>query len=384
MNPRPPDTFPDREMEAILGCLGAEALGKAAGNPNPEGEAKIDAEELAAYLEGRLDARRRREVQHRLRESAPARAQLAEMLASVRGTEYGESLLAQAETRPSRFPFFPALVSLLSPRVLAPLAAAAVFAIVAVSSFVYAQDWERRALERSASLADRGEFAQAREALVPVLSRAKPSSPTHKKAETQLESLFRQEGRSYDTKGDYAGAARVYEEGAQTVKHDEDLWTRAAQAQWKDAREKRNLPAEHFVAPADSRKPSLTPAEARSIEQALREALRIDPKYLPALKTQAQVEIESGRLDDAQRTLGAAQAEAPRDPEVLNSLGRLFAAKGQTQEAERCYEKALQAAPDYPDAHANLARLFEAQGQPQRAAPHQKKLEEKNLGNLFQ
>jgi Flp pilus assembly protein TadD len=119
---------------------------------------------------------------------------------------------------------------------------------------------------------------------------------------------------------------------------------------------------------------------------------------VPALANLAAVQIQAGRLDEAERNINAALTEDPEDayslyvlgivrfrqgkyddsfdalsraaridpdnPEIQNYLGLALSEKGMRVPAETALRKAIQLQPNYAAAHYNLAVVYLAQQPP--------------------
>ena len=73
------------------------------------------------------------------------------------------------------------------------------------------------------------------------------------------------------------------------------------------------------------------------------------------LNLAASAYYRDGRLDEAAQLLRRAQALAPGDPNVLNSLGVCLRALGKTEEALQAYDAALRIDPEMAAAHCICA-----------------------------
>jgi tetratricopeptide (TPR) repeat protein len=127
-------------------------------------------------------------------------------------------------------------------------------------------------------------------------------------------------------------------------------------------------------------------------EENYQKILQRDQKNPIALGNLATIEMEQGKLDDAEKHLGAAVAQNPDDPynlamlgylkyrqekyddalnalsraakldpqnpEIQNYLGVTLGHKGLRVQAETALRKAVQLAPDYAAAHNNLAVIY--------------------------
>ena len=136
-------------------------------------------------------------------------------------------------------------------------------------------------------------------------------------------------------------------------------------------------------------------------QQALIEALRVQPGYLPALLGLGNISLQQsdaraalsyagrviaisfwmadahviagsaylleGDLAQAQRAFELAAGLNPRNPAAQERLGRVLAAKGNAADAEKAYENALAIAPDYAPALSGLAEVLAKEGKTRQA-----------------
>jgi tetratricopeptide (TPR) repeat protein len=77
------------------------------------------------------------------------------------------------------------------------------------------------------------------------------------------------------------------------------------------------------------------------------------------LNLAASVHYREGRFEDAAQLLKRARTLAPKDAQVLNSLGVCLKALGRTDEAMRAYDAAVRADPGLVEAHLNRGALLE-------------------------
>lgn len=93
-----------------------------------------------------------------------------------------------------------------------------------------------------------------------------------------------------------------------------------------------------------------------------KEALAIQPEYLPARIKLAEALFDAGQLEES-RPLFAALLDEPRaQPEALFALGRLAAAEGKHDEAVARFQRALALFPEWGAAHYSLALSLRALG----------------------
>ncbi|MGH8682539.1 MAG: XrtA/PEP-CTERM system TPR-repeat protein PrsT [Burkholderiales bacterium] len=107
----------------------------------------------------------------------------------------------------------------------------------------------------------------------------------------------------------------------------------------------------------------------RSAARAFEEARAIDPKYTPALLSQADLLAELGQRADAVKLVDAALKLAPSDPEVWQVKGSFAQAAGDGKRALAAYGKALELRPGYVDARIGRVALLLDLGRLDEAAP---------------
>jgi tetratricopeptide (TPR) repeat protein len=137
-------------------------------------------------------------------------------------------------------------------------------------------------------------------------------------------------------------------------------------------------------------------------QQALAEALRVQPGYLPALLGLGNISLQQndgnaalgyasriiatsywladahvlagsaflllGDTNQAQRAFELAAGLNPRSPAAQERLGRVLAAKGNYADAEKAYETALGITPDYAPALNGLAEVLSKEGKGKQAS----------------
>jgi len=92
-----------------------------------------------------------------------------------------------------------------------------------------------------------------------------------------------------------------------------------------------------------------------SAVKALDQARRIDPDFVPALLSEAELRADEGKHAEAETLSARALKLAPNDPRVWNMRATLALAKGDTATAIQALDKALAIEPRYTD--ARIARL---------------------------
>ncbi len=103
-------------------------------------------------------------------------------------------------------------------------------------------------------------------------------------------------------------------------------------------------------------------------EQALREALRLDPRQLRARETLAALYLNNGRLSEAQVLLAEGLRLSPRAAALAQLYARLLAEQGDLAKALTVLQRASPPLTENPDYHALLAALYQRDGQHSSAA----------------
>ncbi|HVI10630.1 MAG TPA: tetratricopeptide repeat protein [Candidatus Binatia bacterium] len=158
-----------------------------------------------------------------------------------------------------------------------------------------------------------------------------------------------------------------------------------------------DLPAVYFyLAQVD-----IAQEQALQAQQALIEALKIQPGYLPALLGLGNISLQQneaaaalsyasrviatsfwvadahviagssylmqGDLTQAQRAFELAAGLNPRSPAPEERLGKVLAMRGQNADAEKAYESSLAIAPDYAPALRGVAEVLAKEGKSKQA-----------------
>jgi tetratricopeptide (TPR) repeat protein len=100
----------------------------------------------------------------------------------------------------------------------------------------------------------------------------------------------------------------------------------------------------------------------------LKDAIRIDPGYVPAEIKLAEILLALGRLDESRRICESILKENPQVAPAYYWLGRITAANGQVSQAEEQYRKACELWPTYGTAHYALALSYQKSGQSAEAS----------------
>jgi tetratricopeptide (TPR) repeat protein len=102
----------------------------------------------------------------------------------------------------------------------------------------------------------------------------------------------------------------------------------------------------------------------------LRDAIQIDPGYVPARIKLAEVLLSLGRLDESREMCQAILKDNPQAAPAYYWLGRVASANGQTALAEEQYQKACELWPTYGTAHYALALAEQKSGKQDEAQRH--------------
>jgi len=142
--------------------------------------------------------------------------------------------------------------------------------------------------------------------------------------------------------------------------------------------------------------------EPAAAQEAFRDALRVQPGYLPAILGLGNISLQQGNagvalnyasqviatsfwladahvlagsanllrgdLDQAQRAFELAVGLNPRSPEAQERLGKVLSLRGSYADAENAYEASLALAPDYASALSGLSEVLVKQGKGKQAS----------------
>jgi tetratricopeptide (TPR) repeat protein len=93
-----------------------------------------------------------------------------------------------------------------------------------------------------------------------------------------------------------------------------------------------------------------------------REAVAVQPSYLPARVKLAETLVESGALLESRKLLDALVREPAAEPAVQVALGRIAAMEGRHADAITHFERALSVFPELGAAYYGVARSYRAVG----------------------
>jgi predicted Zn-dependent protease len=144
-------------------------------------------------------------------------------------------------------------------------------------------------------------------------------------------------------------------------------------------KEPRNLKALNLLGIALTGANRIDAADAR-----FREALRIDPRFYPALKNLAINEFNRGRLDEAQRDLQAVLNLVPNDDITHIYLGEIYFQRKDTRAATTHYEKAASRLAQDPDWILHYAACLLQQGARESAIAVLDRLPENDAASRFE
>jgi len=103
-------------------------------------------------------------------------------------------------------------------------------------------------------------------------------------------------------------------------------------------------------------------AKCNDAVPAFREALRIDPDYLPAKLRSGECLLASSDWDDAGKLYESLVQKHPDSAESHYGMGRVHAARYQWSEAVASFRKACELFPKFASAHFALARAYQRAG----------------------
>jgi tetratricopeptide (TPR) repeat protein len=104
----------------------------------------------------------------------------------------------------------------------------------------------------------------------------------------------------------------------------------------------------------------------------LRQALRIEPDYLPARLRLAESLLNAGDAEESEKIYASLVKEYPDSAEAHYGMGRIWAARGDAAQAARDFEKACQLFPAYGAAHYALAQAYGKLGKAAQAEEQRK------------
>src|SRR6516225_8985581 len=114
--------------------------------------------------------------------------------------------------------------------------------------------------------------------------------------------------------------------------------------------------------------------------ESFREALRLDPTYLPVRLKLAENLLAAGVMDDSQQVYSGILEQFPDSAEAYYGLGRISVSQGKLTEARQSLRRACELFPPYGAAHYTLAQVAQKLGDNADAEEQIKVYEEnKNL-----
>jgi tetratricopeptide (TPR) repeat protein len=102
----------------------------------------------------------------------------------------------------------------------------------------------------------------------------------------------------------------------------------------------------------------------------LRDAIRIDPGYVPARIKLAEVLLNLGRFDESREVSQSILKDNPQVAPAYYWVGRVNVAQGRSPQAIEAYKKACELWPAYGTAHYALALLYQKAGEQSDAERH--------------
>jgi tetratricopeptide (TPR) repeat protein len=103
---------------------------------------------------------------------------------------------------------------------------------------------------------------------------------------------------------------------------------------------------------------------------ALERSVSIRSDYLPALIQLGRLNLQEGKLDDAERWFTRALTTTPNSHHALLGLGQVCAKREDFAGAIARYQEALEAVPDYREAQYALGQAYRSQGKLELAREH--------------
>ena len=101
--------------------------------------------------------------------------------------------------------------------------------------------------------------------------------------------------------------------------------------------------------------------DMKGAEDALRNAINIDPKQAKIQSELGRLELAKGDLQSAQKWLESALDLGPELVEARGNLAMLYAKKGDLVSAEKLFGQALEDDPNYKEGHLNLGLILAQQ-----------------------
>lgn len=101
--------------------------------------------------------------------------------------------------------------------------------------------------------------------------------------------------------------------------------------------------------------------DMKGAEDALRNAINIDPKQAKIQAELGRLELAKGDLQSAQKWLESATGLGPELVEARGNLAMLYAKRGDLVSAEKLLHQALEDDPNYKEGHLNLGLIFAQQ-----------------------
>jgi predicted Zn-dependent protease len=108
----------------------------------------------------------------------------------------------------------------------------------------------------------------------------------------------------------------------------------------------------------------IKPAEA-AVE--FQKELDINPRHIPAMLKLAEIDLESGKLSEAETLARNSVTIETRNPETHLILGRVLLVTGKVKEAALEFEAAERLAPNSSVIHFNLATAYQRLGEKAQA-----------------
>jgi tetratricopeptide (TPR) repeat protein len=94
---------------------------------------------------------------------------------------------------------------------------------------------------------------------------------------------------------------------------------------------------------------------------ALQQAIQLDGRLVPALNQLGLLDLEDGKVEDAEKRFKTALSLDPESAEAQSSLGVIYGRQGKSKEAEQFFRRAIENDPHYAQAYVNLGLILAGQ-----------------------
>lgn len=117
----------------------------------------------------------------------------------------------------------------------------------------------------------------------------------------------------------------------------------------------------------DAESENLRKTNQDAARKAYVKALELDPDFFPAIQNMAQMDLNAGDAEGAERRFMAVLAKEPRHERAMMALGRLVERQGRTEEAVEWLDRASLTNPESRTPALALMNLYIKLGDPQKA-----------------